>query len=137
MGNEPTLFSALARWLSWLMLALVSSVRFMLSYHTVIASLLQIDAILIKYSFILSFFERAIPGLFFIYFCLFYKQLTQIKFENFCRCRDSICGSLVLEATALPTAPQPWPSFILSYSSWSFVYLTGLNRAVVPSFKLM
>ena len=43
----------------------------------------------------------------FALFCLFYTvDSNQIKI---CRCLDSNRGSLVLEATALPTEPQPLP----------------------------
>ena len=51
-----------------------------------------------------SFKKWAIPGLFFICCHLFYKQLTQIKLEKFCRCGDLICGSLVSANSATTTA---------------------------------
>ena len=59
------------------------------------------------------FFKKwAIPGLFFFYFRLFNTQLTVYKCSmliNFCRWLDSNRASLVSEATALPTEPQPLP----------------------------
>ena len=53
----------------------------------------------------------AITSLFFFYFCLFYKQLTMSRFNKSCRWLDSSRGPLVLEATAMPTEPQPLPNF--------------------------
>ena len=59
------------------------------------------------------FFKRAFPGLFFFIFVFSGLQLTDTHVRKqiyHCRCWDSNHGSLVLEATALPTAPQPRPS---------------------------
>ena len=50
----------------------------------------------------------AISGLFFFIFVLSIVQL-EVKF---CRCLDLNCGSLVSEATALPSEPQPLPTVI-------------------------
>ena len=58
------------------------------------------------------FFKWAIPGLFFFIFVFFNTQLTVYKCSiliNFCQWLDSNRGPLVLEATALPTEPQPLP----------------------------
>ena len=57
------------------------------------------------------FFKWAIHGLFLFYFRLFNTiQLTINKCSmKICRCLDSNRGPLVLEATALPTEPQPLP----------------------------
>ena len=52
----------------------------------------------------------AIRGLFFFYFRLFYKQLTVNMFNKSCRWLDSNPGPLILEATALSTAPHHCPS---------------------------
>ena len=59
------------------------------------------------------FLKRAIPGLFIFYFRLF--NTIQLTVNNkcsikICRCLDSNRGRLVLEATALPTEPQPLPT---------------------------
>ena len=54
---------------------------------------------------LIGFLKWTITGLFFLYFRLFYiVDTNQIKV---CRCLDLNRGSLVLEATALPTKPQP------------------------------
>ena len=45
----------------------------------------------------------------FLYFCLFYKQLTVTRLNKSCRWLDSNPGPLVSEATALSTVPQPLP----------------------------
>ena len=51
----------------------------------------------------------AIPGLFFFIF-VFSTQWTVNKcLVKVCQCLDLNCGSLVSEATALPTEPQPLP----------------------------
>ena len=65
----------------------------------------------------ISFFQKwAIPGLFFLYFRLFNTQLTVNKCSiNFSRLLDSNHGPMVLEATALPTEPQPLPTGFISY----------------------
>ena len=53
------------------------------------------------------FFKKwAIPGLFFVYFCLFITVDSKQMFNKFCRWLDSNCGHLVSEATALPTEPH-------------------------------
>ena len=53
------------------------------------------------------FFENlAIPGLFFVYFRIF--NAVDITYK-FCRWLDSNHQSLMFEATALPTTPQPQP----------------------------
>ena len=51
--------------------------------------------------------KKAIPGLFFLYFRLFNTVDSKQMFNKFCRWLDSNRGPLVLEATALPTEPQP------------------------------
>ena len=58
-----------------------------------------------------SFSKWAIPGLFLIYFRLFNTALNTV--DKTCRRLDSNCGSLVSEATALTTAPQPLPIDII------------------------
>ena len=50
----------------------------------------------------------AMPGLFLFYFRLFNTVDSKCSI-NFCRWLDSNRGPLELEATALPTAPQPLP----------------------------
>ena len=60
-----------------------------------------------------SLFKWAIPGLFFIF--VFSTQLLMNNFTKFRRWLDSNCGPLVSEATALPTEPQPLPSYDKSY----------------------
>ena len=58
---------------------------------------------------VLLFFKRAIPGLFFFIFA-FLIQLTVNNVQyNCCRRQDLNRGSLVSEATAQPTEPQPLP----------------------------
>ena len=52
------------------------------------------------------FLKWAIPGLFFVYFCLFITVDSKQMFNKFCRWLDSNCGHLVSEATALPTEPH-------------------------------
>ena len=51
------------------------------------------------------FFKWAFPGLFFFIFVFSIQLIVNKK----CRWLDSNCGSLVSEATALPTEPQPLP----------------------------
>ena len=56
----------------------------------------------------------------FLYFRLFKTHVTVNKcsiYINFCRWLDSNRGSLVSEATALPTEPQPLPTFYLKDNS--------------------
>ena len=65
-----------------------------------------------------SFKKWAIPGLFFFIFRIFYKQLTVnvcsiIVADDWIRTRV-----LVLEATALPTAPHRCPKKITLKLSW-------------------
>ena len=58
---------------------------------------------------VLLFFKRAMPGLFFFIF-VFSIQLTVNNVQyNCCRRQDLNRGSLVSEATAQPTEPQPLP----------------------------
>ena len=55
----------------------------------------------------------------FLYFCLFY--LIYNWYIKLCRCWDSNRGSLLLEATTLPTEPPPLPSntnSLVSNNSW-------------------
>ena len=69
------------------------------------------------------FFKWAIPGLFFVYFCLFNTVDSAYKF---CQWPDSNCGPLVSEATALPTAPQPLPKSVhccISGVAFPYYYL--------------
>ena len=65
-------------------------------------------------------------GLFFFYFSKFYKQLTVIMFNKSWRWLDSNSGSLVSEATTLPTAPLPLPSLMRTK-----VISTNLDRKLV------
>ena len=58
----------------------------------------------------LLFVNWATPGLFLFYFCLVNSVLL-----SFARCLDSNREFLVLEATALPTAPQPLPYWTNCY----------------------
>ena len=45
-----------------------------------------------------------------LYFRLFWIAIDRYTFKIIhCQCLDSNRGSLVSEATTLPTAPQPWP----------------------------
>ena len=58
------------------------------------------------------FFKLAFPGLFFFIFVFSGLQLTDnyVRIQIYhCRCWDSNHGSLVSEATTLPTVPQPRP----------------------------
>ena len=48
----------------------------------------------------------SVPASFSFIFVFFYKQLTVNKINKSCRWLDSNTGPLVLEATALPTAPN-------------------------------
>ena len=60
----------------------------------------------------ITFFKWAHPGLFFFIFVFSIISNWQI---NFCQCWDLNHGSLVSEATALPTVPQPQPNDQISY----------------------
>ena len=62
----------------------------------------------------MNFFKWAISGLFFLYFRLFNTVDSKQMFNKFCQWLDSNCGPLVLEATTLPTEPQPLPWMILN-----------------------
>ena len=58
------------------------------------------------------FFKWAIPGLFSLFSSFQYSW--QLMFDiSFCRWLDSNCRPLELEATALPTEPQPLPKHFL------------------------
>ena len=52
------------------------------------------------------------PAYFFRYFCLFQHLTANMFVIKLCRRLDSNCGPLELEATALPTEPQPLPNEI-------------------------
>ena len=55
----------------------------------------------------------ALPCLFCFIFVFSGLQLTYNYVQRFyCQCRDSSCGSLLSEATDLPTAPQPRPNLL-------------------------
>ena len=95
-------------------------------------------------SFCISLFLKngPIPPL----FCLFssFQQLrVNLFFLNFCRGLDSHCGSLVLEATALPTESQPLPklfcllTFLSLYLSFLFFFKLGHSRPLFLSFCLI
>ena len=74
------------------------------------------------------FFFWAIPGLFFFIFVFSTHswQKTNVHYINkFCRWLDSNRGPLVLEATALPTEPQPLPNF---YGLFRCLCRCGHNR---------
>ena len=61
---------------------------------------------------ILLFLKWSIPGLFFFIFVFSGLQLTDnYVWRFYCQCWDSNHGSLVSEATARPTVPQPRPIF--------------------------
>ena len=86
------------------------------------------------YYYLLIVFWGTIPGLFF-YFRLFNTQLTANKcsiFINFCRWLDSNRRPLVLEATALPTEPQPLPNLLIvtiqCYTIYFTIYYTHVGR---------
>ena len=86
-----------------------------------------------------TFFEMAFSPIFtkmghsqhlFLYFCLFNtvdsKQMFYIKvIKVVCRWLDSNRRSLVWEATALPTEPQPLP-FLLSWTGGEFTVAAAL-----------
>ena len=62
-----------------------------------------------------SFFKWAIPGLVFFIFCLFYTVESKQKFcIKVCLWLDSNRGTLMSEATALLTEPQPLPKRLFS-----------------------
>ena len=53
---------------------------------------------------------------------------------NFCQWLDSNCGPLELEATALPTEPQPLPNdrkLYLYHTEKRIAYSTTLGRVVI------
>ena len=52
----------------------------------------------------------------FLYFCIFYLN-DQFE-DKVCQCWDSNRGSLVSEASPLPTEPPPLPYFDLFYIIW-------------------
>ena len=61
----------------------------------------------IRFSFFVCF-NWAIPDHFFFIFVFFWIAIDRNTVQIIhCRCRDSSSGSLVSEATALSTAPQP------------------------------
>ena len=64
--------------------------------------------------FAISYLKWAIPELFFLYFRLFYKQITVNIFNKSCRWLDSNPGPLVLKATALSADQQQLPLFAIS-----------------------
>ena len=91
-----------------------------------------------------DFVNKAISGLVFFIFA-FSTQFTEMFNINFCQWLDSKCGSLDLEATALPTEPQPLPynnaslshklklpkaSFLNGPSSASFPFISGLVKQI-------
>ena len=63
-----------------------------------------------------------VPGLFFFIFRLFNTVFITVISKKYCQWLDSNRGSLVLDATALPTAPQLLPH-PLSLSISFFLYL--------------
>ena len=72
-----------------------------------------------------NFFKKcAIHGVFPL-FSSFQQFTENILFIKFCRWLDSICGPLVLEATDLPTEPQPLPK-MNNFSSAIFIYCQQL-----------
>ena len=83
------------------------------------------------------------PGLFFLYFSIFktvyYKLIVNRIFQRL----DSNCGPLILEATALPTEPQPLPkntevgstcyqAGLLESLSWVLDSLTNVTAPCKP-----
>ena len=80
------------------------------------------------------FFKWAIPGLFSLIF-VFSIQLTLNKCSNFfCQWLDLNRGPLVMEATALPTEPQPLPR---SFRVWSdhLASTTTTGQLITELFK--
>ena len=80
------------------------------------------------------FFKWAIPGLFFVIFVFPIQSTVNNVQYKVCQWLDSNRRPLVLEATALPTEPQPLPMYV-SFSD-SLVYslrkcLVGLAPDVV------
>ena len=80
----------------------------------------------------------------FLYFRLFNTQLTVYKCSiliNICRWLDSNCGTLVLEATALPTEPQPLPNLsnIVNFQiiSMVMVWIPPLMWIVIKNLVLL
>ena len=65
-----------------------------------------------------SLFKRANPGLFFFISVFTELQVTD-KFEKPCGCWDSNHGTLMTEATALPTAPQPRPNVWIKFGAFA------------------
>ena len=61
--------------------------------------------------------KRANPSIFYFIFVFSELQLTDCRFKIlYCLCWDSNHGSMVSEATALPSVPQPMPSLMHLYS---------------------
>ena len=88
---------------------------------------------ILKPNFFFFFFLKnwAFSGLFFFIFRLFNTQLTVYNNSsiliNVCRWLDSNRGPLALEATALPTEPQPLPKF-----NWVPVIVVWLVQLGTP-----
>ena len=57
---------------------------------------------------------------FFLYLRLFNSTDSKQMFNKFCRWLDSNRGPLILEATALPTEPQPLPPVKVKMSVYCF-----------------
>ena len=63
-------------------------------------------------------------GPLYLYFCLFNTVDSIQLFNKFCWWLDLNCGPLVLEATTLPTEPQPLPLIFKRFSK-SFFFKMG------------
>ena len=67
-----------------------------------------------RLAFVLSVLLLGHSQSLFLYFRLFWIAIDINAFKKLCQCWDSNHGSLMSDATSLPTAPQPRPQFVLS-----------------------
>ena len=66
------------------------------------------------------FLKNGLSPPLFLFFRIFSTSLIQLIVNKIWRwLEDSNCGSLVLEATTLPTEPQPLPKLLFFFKKWA------------------